>query len=81
MRREALAVGAILLALAVALVAAAAWLRAREPLAALPRDEPAEVADVEEGPEVWLGRTLLRVALQGAADPPAPPPARGPPGR
>ncbi len=67
MRRGALAVGVLLLALAVALGAIAAWLRTRDPLASLPRDHPSALVVVEERPEAWRGRTLLHVALEGPA--------------
>jgi dienelactone hydrolase len=65
MSRGARAAGACLLALAVALVATAAWLGTRDPLRSLPADDPAAIAVLEEWPEAWHGRTLLHVALEG----------------
>ena len=59
--------GVLLLALAVALGASAAWLRTRDPLASLPREDAPVLAVAEEWPEAWQGRTLLHVVLQGAA--------------
>ncbi|HET8540402.1 MAG TPA: hypothetical protein VFL83_11070 [Anaeromyxobacter sp.] len=67
MRRGVLVAGGVLLALLVALGAAAAWLRTREPMESLPRDDPSAVVVAEERTEAWRGRTLVHVALQGRA--------------
>ena len=67
MRRVTLVTGCLLLAAVAAALAAAAWLRTPDPLAALPRDEPSRVAVVEEWRERWEGRTLLHVGLGGPA--------------
>ena len=67
MRGSAIVAAAILVVVALALGGTAAWLRLQEPLAALPRDPPTAVAEVEEWREPWQGRTLLHVVLRGAA--------------
>jgi hypothetical protein len=67
MRRIALALGVVLLAAAVALGAAAAWLGTRDPLASLPKDDPAALEVTGERAEASHGRTLLHVALRGRA--------------
>ena len=59
--------GAILAALAVA-AAGVAWLRGQEPVAALPRQRPGELASlVELRQERWRDRKILHVALDGGA--------------
>jgi hypothetical protein len=67
MRRIALALGVLLLAAAVVLGAAAAWLGTRDPLASLPRDDPEALAVTGERVEASHGRTLIHVALRGRA--------------
>lgn len=68
MRRVAFVLaGAILAALAV-VAAGAAWLRGQEPVAALPRQRPGELASVVElRQERWRDRKILHVALDGGA--------------
>jgi dienelactone hydrolase len=58
---------ASLFAVAASLAAAVAWLRHEDPLAALPRDTPASLTVSEERAERGEGRTVLHVALRGAA--------------
>jgi hypothetical protein len=63
MRRAALVTASLVLAALTAALAAVAWLRTRDPLAALPREDPERLAVVEEWRERWEGRTLLHVTL------------------
>jgi hypothetical protein len=67
MVRAARVVAFLLLAVLATSLAAVAWLRARDPLAGLPHDDPSALTVAEEWPEQWEGRTLLHVALDGAA--------------
>jgi dienelactone hydrolase len=49
-------------------VTSLAWARSGDPFASLPRERgPADISLVEERRESWNGRTLLHVALEGAA--------------
>jgi dienelactone hydrolase len=66
MRRFA-AIAAAILVIMLALGAGVARLRLQDPLASLPRDPPASVVVLEEWRERWQRRTLLHVALRGAA--------------
>ena len=65
MRRVRMVTAWLLVAVLAAGIVAATWLRTRDPLAALPREDPAKVAVAEEWSERWEGRTLLHVALDG----------------
>jgi hypothetical protein len=64
-RRAARVIAYLLLGALATSLAAVSWLRARDPLAALPHDDPARLTVAEEWPERWEGRTLLHVALDG----------------
>jgi len=64
-RRARIVTAWVLVAALGAGIVAATWLRTRDPLAALPREDPAKVAVAEEWSERWEGRTLLHVALDG----------------
>lgn len=67
LRRAAVVVASILLAVAAAGALAAAWLRSGDPLAALPRAVPAGVRVAEEWRERRQGRTVVHVSLDCAA--------------
>jgi hypothetical protein len=65
MRRARIVTAWLLVAALGAGIVAATWLRTRDPLAALPREDPAKVTVAEDWSERWEGRTLRHVALDG----------------
>ena len=67
MRRLALAAACAALAIVATLAAVAIGLRAADPLASLPRDDPSRVSTAEQWSERSEGRTLVHVVLDGDA--------------
>jgi pimeloyl-ACP methyl ester carboxylesterase len=66
-RQASRAVSLLLVAVLLGALAAAAWLRWRDPLAALPTDPAADLVLVEERLERWEGRLLRHLTFRGDA--------------